>query len=48
MKTLYKKRKGKAPTVLVGDLNVAPGEFDVWSHKQLLECRRTRRARPIG
>jgi exodeoxyribonuclease-3 len=22
--------------VLVGDLNVAPGEFDVWSHKQLL------------
>jgi exodeoxyribonuclease-3 len=36
MKTLYKKRKGKTPTVLVGDLNVAPGEFDVWSHKQLL------------
>ncbi len=25
-----------APTVLVGDLHVAPGEFDVWSHKQLL------------
>jgi exodeoxyribonuclease-3 len=36
MKSLYKKRKGGAPTVLVGDLNVAPGEFDVWSHKQLL------------
>jgi len=25
-----------APVVLVGDLNIAPGEFDVWSHKQLL------------
>ncbi|VAV87661.1 Exodeoxyribonuclease III [hydrothermal vent metagenome] len=22
-------------TVLVGDLNIAPGEFDVWSHKQM-------------
>ena len=39
MKALYKKRKGAAPTVLVGDLNVAPGEHDVWSHKQLLERR---------
>jgi exodeoxyribonuclease-3 len=37
MKTLYKKRKGAVPTVLVGDLNVAPGEHDVWSHKQLLK-----------
>jgi exodeoxyribonuclease-3 len=36
MKALYRKRKGGAPTVLVGDLNVAPGEHDVWSHKQLL------------
>lgn len=27
----------RAPTVLVGDLNVAPGEFDVWSHRQLLD-----------
>jgi exodeoxyribonuclease-3 len=35
MKREYKKRT--APTVLVGDLNVAPGEFDVWSHKQLLD-----------
>jgi len=26
----------RAPTVLVGDLNVAPLECDVWSHKQLL------------
>ncbi len=25
-----------AKTVLVGDLNIAPGEFDVWSHKQLV------------
>ena len=24
-------------TVLVGDLNVAPGEHDVWSHRQLLD-----------
>ncbi len=23
--------------ILVGDLNVAPSEFDVWSHKQLLD-----------
>jgi exodeoxyribonuclease-3 len=23
-------------TILVGDLNIAPGEHDVWSHKQLL------------
>ncbi|MBL8544492.1 MAG: exodeoxyribonuclease III [Hyphomonadaceae bacterium] len=36
MKSAYKKRRGSAPMVLVGDLNVAPGEFDVWSHKQLL------------
>lgn len=26
----------KTPVVLVGDLNVAPLEHDVWSHKQLL------------
>ncbi|MBI1391397.1 MAG: exodeoxyribonuclease III [Alphaproteobacteria bacterium] len=26
----------RAKAVLVGDLNVAPGENDVWSHKQLL------------
>lgn len=29
-------RKGGAPGILVGDLNVAPLEHDVWSHKQLL------------
>ena len=25
------------PTILVGDLNIAPYEHDVWSHKQLLD-----------
>jgi exodeoxyribonuclease-3 len=29
------KRDPKAPLVLTGDLNVAPGEFDVWSHRQM-------------
>ncbi|OXE35128.1 MAG: exodeoxyribonuclease III [Phenylobacterium zucineum] len=29
------RRDPKAPLALVGDLNVAPGEFDVWSHKQM-------------
>jgi exodeoxyribonuclease-3 len=37
MKTEYAARKDKGPLVVVGDLNVAPGEFDVWSHKQLLK-----------
>lgn len=27
---------GGADQIIVGDLNIAPGEFDVWSHKQLL------------
>jgi exodeoxyribonuclease-3 len=35
MRTLYAGLSG--PRVLVGDLNIAPGEHDVWSHKQLLE-----------
>ena len=26
----------EGPSILVGDLNVAPGEQDVWSHRQLL------------
>ena len=26
-----------APSILVGDLNIAPCEHDVWSHKQLLD-----------
>jgi len=25
------------PKILVGDLNIAPSEYDVWSHKQLLK-----------
>ena len=32
-----KLAKDGAPRVLVGDLNVAPHEQDVWSHKQLLK-----------
>ncbi len=32
----FKQRKKLARTVLVGDLNIAPLEHDVWSHKQLL------------
>jgi len=31
-----RKDRGSARAVLVGDLNVAPLEHDVWSHKQLL------------
>lgn len=29
--------KSKVPNILVGDLNIAPLEMDVWSHKQLLK-----------
>ena len=29
------RRDPKSPLAIVGDLNVAPGEFDVWSHKQM-------------
>jgi exodeoxyribonuclease-3 len=32
-----KHRKKTDKMVLVGDLNIAPGEHDVWSHKQLLD-----------
>lgn len=32
-----KNRKPKDPMILVGDLNIAPLEHDVWSHKQLLD-----------
>lgn len=32
---LSKKKKG-APIIVLGDLNIAPLENDVWSHKQLL------------
>jgi exodeoxyribonuclease-3 len=39
MEMAFAKRKGKkdARVVLVGDLNVAPLENDVWSHRQLLD-----------
>jgi exodeoxyribonuclease-3 len=30
-------RKPERPMILVGDLNIAPLETDVWSHKQLLK-----------
>jgi exodeoxyribonuclease III len=38
MQTFFAKRKiqRRDPLMLVGDLNVAPLENDVWSHKQLL------------
>ena len=34
--TRWSERCG-APTILVGDFNIAPLECDVWSHKQLLD-----------
>ncbi|MCC7275599.1 MAG: exodeoxyribonuclease III [Alphaproteobacteria bacterium] len=34
---LKKARSTPRPMVLVGDLNIAPLEHDVWSHKQLLD-----------
>jgi exodeoxyribonuclease-3 len=37
MRKHYRHRKPGPPIVLVGDLNIAPGEHDVWSHKQLLD-----------
>jgi exodeoxyribonuclease-3 len=30
-------RDPQAPLLLTGDLNIAPGEYDVWSHKQMLK-----------
>ncbi len=33
----FAARPGFARTVLVGDLNIAPLEHDVWSHRQLLD-----------
>ncbi len=36
METYFKNRE-QAKCILVGDLNIAPGEEDVWSHKQLLK-----------
>lgn len=38
VKFFAKRKDGRSqPVVLVGDLNVAPLENDVWSHKQLLD-----------
>ena len=38
MEKFFARRKDREnPVVLVGDLNVAPLEHDVWSHKQLLD-----------
>ena len=37
MARFFEKRKRTAPVILLGDLNVAPLENDVWSHKQLLD-----------
>jgi exodeoxyribonuclease III len=31
------ERRGRRPMIAVGDLNIAPLETDVWSHKQLLK-----------
>ena len=33
----WSRDQADAPQVLVGDLNIAPREDDVWSHKQLLK-----------
>ncbi|MGC9953845.1 MAG: exodeoxyribonuclease III [Rhizomicrobium sp.] len=37
MARFFEKRRRTAPVILVGDLNVAPLENDVWNHKQLLD-----------
>ncbi|ESQ91638.1 exodeoxyribonuclease III [Asticcacaulis benevestitus] len=34
--TLIQRGKDK-PLLICGDLNIAPGEFDVWSHRQMLK-----------
>jgi exodeoxyribonuclease-3 len=36
MEQVYGARKKGPPLIVVGDLNVAPYENDVWGHKQLL------------
>jgi exodeoxyribonuclease-3 len=37
MERHYAALSGRTDLVVVGDLNIAPGEHDVWSHKQLLD-----------
>ena len=34
---LARARDPKTPMVMVGDLNIAPSEFDVWNHKYMLK-----------
>jgi len=36
MRSYYAAAARDQATLVVGDLNIAPGEHDVWSHKQLL------------
>ena len=37
MTNYFEGRSENDPMVLVGDFNIAPGEHDVWGHKQLLK-----------
>jgi exodeoxyribonuclease III len=37
MNKFYAAGDHNRPLLIAGDFNVAPGEFDVWSHKQLLD-----------
>lgn len=37
MKLLHAEAEAGVSSILVGDLNIAPLEHDVWSHKQLLK-----------
>ncbi len=37
MKQLKANGEANTSAILVGDLNIAPLEHDVWSHKQLLK-----------
>jgi exodeoxyribonuclease-3 len=37
MRAYYETHPAKGPRILVGDLNIAPGENDVWSHRQLID-----------
>jgi len=37
MRGYFETRRAKKRSIMVGDLNIAPLEHDVWSHKQLLD-----------
>ena len=37
MTAYFQNRRSKKKSIMVGDLNIAPLEHDVWSHKQLLD-----------